>query len=422
MMIASHTLAKLERGHAASGQATRWRNILGLAIESLNSARIPFLLTAFGMVIGTASVILVVTIGLTGRRFILEQIQKIGTNEVELEYVGAGTAASKPDHNGFLTPADEQAVESQLPNLMYSSPVLEIHDRIGVGNGSNQDTLVLGVTSQYRQIRNLLVTNGRFFDEFDDADHAKCAAVTPTFARVRYGSPEAALGQEILIKGIPFTIIGVFNESVSDFGESEIAVETVLIPYSVARYFTGTDEVQQIYFSMRNMADVPAATASIKRIVSSRHNPNFIYATQDLRDVLTMAASISDTVMVILVLLAAVTLVVGGVGIMNIMLASVRGRIYEIGIRRAMGATSREIRLQFLSEAVLISLAGGIAGCIVGLALPLAVRFFTQYEFPINLWSVAIALIAASSTGVLFGTIPANRAARLDPTELLRYE
>ncbi|HTB97004.1 MAG TPA: ABC transporter permease [Terracidiphilus sp.] len=422
-MTTAHTsLATLAQEHAKLGKPIQWKNILHLAFESLNSSRIPFLLTAFGMVIGTASVILVVTIGLTGRRFILEQIQKIGTNEVELEYVGAGTAASKPDHNGFLTPADEKAVEAQLPNILYSSPVLEVHDRVGLNNGSTQDTLVLGVSPQYRGIRNLLVPNGRFFDSFDDADHAKCAVVTQAFARLKFGSPDAALGQELLIKGIPFTIIGVFNESVSDFGESEIAVETVLIPYSVARYFTGTDEVQQIYFSMRNMADVAGATTAIQRIVSARHNPNFIYATQDLRDVLSMAATISDTVMIILVLLAAVTLVVGGVGIMNIMLASVRARISEIGLRKAMGATAREIRLQFLSEAVLISLSGGISGCVVGLALPLAVRIFTQYELPINFWSVGVALLAASATGILFGTVPANRAARLDPTELMGYE
>jgi len=135
-----------------------------------------------------------------------------------------------------------------------------------------------------------------------------------------------------------------------------------------------------------------------------------------------MAARISDIVTVVLILVAAVTLVVGGVGIMNIMLANVQARTHEIGLRKALGATFREIRFQFLSESVIISLAGGIVGCIAGLALPVSVRLFTDYDLPINLWSVGIALAAAALTGVLFGTLPATRAAHLDPVDSLRYE
>ena len=404
-------------------RSIEWSEIVKLALDSLHNGKVRFALTALGMVIGTASVILVVTIGLTGKRFILEEIQKIGTNEIELEYAGSGSAGSRSsNHNGFLTPDDEKAVDSQLPAVLYSSPVLEMRNRVSFGNGVVKDTLVLGVSAHYRFIRNLLVPEGRFFDELDDSTHSKCAVVTETFARLRFGSSDAALGQELVINGIPFTIIGVFKESVTDFGESEIAVETVLVPYSVARYFTGTEEVKQIYFSMRSMADVPAATAEIKRIVSARHNPNFVYATQDLREVLTMAATISNIVTAVLVLVAAVTLMVGGVGIMNIMLANVRGRIHEIGLRKAVGATYREIKFQFLSEAVIISLSGGVIGCVVGLALPLSVKIFTNYDLPVNVWSVAIALGAASLVGVVFGTIPATRAAQMDPVESLRYE
>ncbi len=137
---------------------------------------------------------------------------------------------------------------------------------------------------------------------------------------------------------------------------------------------------------------------------------------------MTTAAKIADALTAVLVLVAAVTLAVGGVGIMNIMLANVRARIREIGIRKAMGATYREIKLQFLSEAVIISLIGGIVGVIVGLALPLSVRFFTDYDLPISGWSVAIALAAATSVGVFFGTVPATRAAQMDPVEALRDE
>jgi putative ABC transport system permease protein len=222
--------------------------------------------------------------------------------------------------------------------------------------------------------------------------------------------------------GIPFTIIGTFKESVETFGQTEITDQTILIPYSVARYFTGTDNVKQIYFSIRSMDEVPDAEREILRIISSRHKPSSVYKAQDLKALLVMAANISNALTVVLVLVAAVTLAVGGVGIMNIMLATVRSRIREIGIRKALGATYREIKLQFLAEAVIISLAGGIVGTIVGLAVPLSIRFFTDYPLPVSWWSATIALTAATLVGIIFGTVPATRAAQLDPVESLKYE
>jgi putative ABC transport system permease protein len=397
--------------------------ILKIALDSFRSSKLRFMLTALGMVIGTASVILVVTIGLTGKEFILNEIQKIGTNQVELEYAGGGAAGTENViYNDFLTREDEKAVNAQLPGIMYSSPVLQMNDRISFGSGVVKDTLVLGVSPQYRHIRNLLVPYGRFFDETDENAHIKCAVVTETFARLRYGSVDEAVGREFEISGIPFTVIGVFRQSVDDFGQSEIADETILIPFSVARVFSGTENLKQIYFSMRSMAEVPDATVEIRRIVSARHRPNSVYKTQDLREVLTMAATISNILTAVLVMVSAVTLAVGGVGIMNIMLATVRARIREIGIRKALGATSREIKLQFLAEALIISLAGGVIGTLVGLALPLSVRFFTDYSLPISVWSILIALAAATVVGIVFGTVPATRAAQMDPVESLKYE
>jgi putative ABC transport system permease protein len=397
--------------------------ILKLAVDSFRASKVRFALTALGMVIGTASVILVVTIGMTGKQYILELIQKIGTNSVELEYAGGGvTAAERVRYNDYLTREDEKAVDAQLPGVMYSSPVLEMHDRISFGGGVVKDTLVLGVSPQYRSIRNLIVTEGRFLDEEDDLAHIKCAVVTEVFAKERYGSPDAAVGQTFEISGIPFTIIGVFKEGVETFGQSEIQDQTILIPYSVARYFTGSERVNQIYFSMRSMDEVPDAQKEIVRIVQSRHRANSVYKAQTLKQLLTMAAQIADALTAVLFLVATVTLAVGGVGIMNIMLANVRSRVREIGIRKALGATRREIRLQFLAEAVIISLVGGIVGTIVGLALPLSVRMFTAYAIPVSPWSVVVALTAATAVGVIFGTVPATRAAQMDPVESLKYE
>ncbi len=397
--------------------------ILKIAIDSFKASKTRFALTALGMVIGTASVILVVTIGLTGKQYILELIQKIGTNSVELEYAGGGSSPSERVlYDDYLTRLDEKAVDQQVPGVLWSSPVLSMHERLSFGGGVTKDTLVLGVSPEYQHIRNLIVTDGRFFDQTDDTEHIKCAVVTTIFAQERYGSYDSAIGQRFQIQGIPFTIIGVFKEAVNDFGQSEIQDETVLIPYSVARYFTGTDRVNQIYFSMRSMNDVPNAAKEIVRVVSARHRPNSVYKAQTLSALLTTAAEIANALTAVLVLVAAVTLAVGGVGIMNIMLANVRSRIREIGIRKALGATYREIKLQFLAEAVIISLTGGVVGTIIGLMLPLSVGFFTAYSLPFSWWSIWIALTSATAVGVIFGTVPATRAAQMDPVDALKYE
>jgi putative ABC transport system permease protein len=396
---------------------------LKLAVDSFRASKMRFALTALGMVIGTASVILVITIGLTGQQFVQEELQKIETNAIELEYSGGGaTDAERVLYSDSLTRDDEKLVRAQLPGVMYSSPVVELHDRINFGSGVTKDTLVLGVSPDYQHIRNLLVPVGRFLDDEDDSGHSKCASVSELFAKERFGGSDEAVGRTFDIERIPFTIIGVFKEAVPDFGNSEIQDQTVLIPYSVARLFAGTENVKQIYFSMRNMNEVTDASKEIVRIVHSRHRADSIYKTQTMQEYLTVAASIMSSLTYLLVAVSFVTLAVGGVGIMNIMLAGVRARVREIGIRKALGATRREIKLQFLAEAVIISLTGGIAGTIVGLALPVSVRMFTDFAIPITPWSVVIALTSATAVGVIFGTVPATRAAQLDPVEALKYE
>jgi putative ABC transport system permease protein len=397
--------------------------ILKLAVDSFRASKVRFMLTALGMVIGTASVILVVTIGLTGKQFILNEIQKIGTNEVEVEYAGGGSSASgRVLYNDSLTLEDEKAVMAQVPSVLYASPILEMHERLSFGGGVTKDTLVMGVSPAYKNVRNLMVLSGRYFDDADEAAHIKCAVVTLPFAIEMFGSSDEAIGRDFSILGIPFRIIGTFKESVDTFGQSEITDNTILIPYSVARFITGTDKVKTLYFSIRSMNEVVDATKEIKRVISSRHKPNSVYRAQNLKELLTTAANIANALTAVLVLVAAVTLAVGGVGIMNIMLATVRARIREIGIRKALGATYREIQLQFLAEAVIISLAGGVVGVVVGLMVPLSIRLFTNLALPISGLSVLVALAAATIVGVVFGTVPATRAAQMDPVESLKYE
>jgi putative ABC transport system permease protein len=282
--------------------------------------------------------------------------------------------------------------------------------------------MILGVSPQYKQVRNLTLLAGRFFDDQDAVTHAKVAVIVETFARALYGTPDAAIDKSINVHGIPFVIIGVFKESFNTFGQTEIDNQTLLIPYPVARYFTGTDTLKEIFFTMNDSAALAPASQQILGIIKSRHRPNSVYTAFIMTDILNLMARIADMLTIVLLLAAAITLVVAGVGIMNSMLANVQARLREIGIRKALGATRKEIRLQFLIEAVFISLSGGIVGILLGLAIPISVNVLAGIDIPISWVSVIVALGTSVLVGVGFGTLPANRAAQLDPVETLKYE
>ncbi len=395
--------------------------ILNFAYDAFCSNKLQFILTALAMAVGTASVILVATIGLTGKQYILRQLQSIGTNMIYADYQGgAQRIDSTPDP---MTVEDVQAVREQVSSIVAASPTVALGDRISLGAGKQSDILVLGVDPDYMRVRNLKVLAGRFFDSADSDGRNKVGEITEKLAQKLYGSDQSAVGQVIKLSGgLPFTIIGVFKESVDTFGQSDIQEETMLIPYTVSRFFVPTAAVYQIYFSVASPQDVIPATAAIKRVLQSRHRSESVYSVQNLTQLLSVAARIADALTMILLLVAFVTLLVSGIGIMNIMLATVTSRIREIGIRKAIGATNRAIRFQFLAEAVLISLAGGVVGIVFGLALPFSVRLFTDYHFPISGLSAIIAIIVSSIVGIIFGTVPATRASQLDPVESLRYE
>ena len=395
--------------------------ILNFAYDAFSSNKLQFMLTSLAMAVGTASVILVVTIGMTGKQYILRQIQSIGANMISADYQGGlQRIDSTPDP---MTVDDVDAVRLQVPSVVAASPTIALNDRISVGGGKQTDILVLGVAPEYRRVRNLVILAGRFFDDEDTGGRNKVGVITEKLAQKLFGSSSAAVGQVIKLSGgLPFTVVGVFKESVDTFGQSEIQEDTMLIPYTVSRFFTPTNAVYEIYFSAASPQDVVPATAAIKRVLQSRHRPESVYNVQNLTQLLTVAGRIADALTVILMLVALVTLLVSGIGIMNIMLATVTSRIREIGIRKAVGATNREIRFQFLAEAILISLTGGIAGIITGLALPYSLRFFTDYRLPISGLSAIIAIVVSSVVGIIFGTVPAGRASQLDPVESLRYE
>jgi len=395
--------------------------IFSFAYDTFISNKVRFALTALGMVIGTASLILVVTIGLTGKQYVQRLIQAIGANMIYVEYSGGAQriTASAPDP---LTADDMRAVQEQVSSITYASPLVVLSERIAAGSGKEKDISVMGSAPEYARVRNLIVLSGRFFDAADAASRSKVGVLTEKLAVELYGSADQAVGQTIKLSGLPFTVIGTFKEGVDTFGQSEVQDYTMLIPVTVSRYFTPDSSVKQIFFTVASPDDVLPATAQIERVIRSRHRPESVYTVSNLTQLLSVWDKIANALTVGLLLIAAVTLLVSGIGIMNIMLATVSSRIREIGIRKAVGATNREIRFQFLAEAVSISLIGGIMGIVIGLAIPFSVRFFTEYRIPISGLSAIIAIVVSSLVGVIFGTLPATRAAQLDPVESLRYE
>lgn len=405
----------------AARRKLSYAELLNFARDSFNTHRVRFILTSLGMVIGTASLILVTTIGLTGKQYIVSQIQAIGANMIYAEYQGGAPriTAVPPDP---LTLDDLDAVRAQVPDVTYASPLVVLDERISVPGGREKDLRVLGVAPAYKQVRNLIVVAGRFFDEDDSTARNKVGVITEKLAQQLYGSQDAAIGQTVKLSGLPFTIIGTFREGVETFGQSEVQDNSMAIPYSVSRIFTPDNAVKQIFFSVSDPTLVEPATEQIKRVFQARHRPESLYDVSNLTQLVSVANRTADALTVVLLLIALVVLLVSGIGIMNIMLATVSARIREIGIRKALGATQREIRFQFLSEAVLISVVGGIVGTVLGLAVPYSVRLFTTYRIPISGLSVFIALGVSSLVGIIFGTAPASRAARLDPVESLRYE
>jgi putative ABC transport system permease protein len=398
------------------------REALRFSYQSLKANKIRTLLTALGLVIGNASVILVVTISLTSRDYILDQIRGIGSNLVYANYEAGSQTATQVEAD-FVKLADVEAVRRQLGGRINAATgVMTNYDRMLIG-GREQDIAVLGSDDQYKTVRNLVIVAGRFMDANDVAMRNKVAMLTEELARRLYGSQPGSIGQILKLHGLQFTVIGTFKEKTSSFGMSELTSETVLIPISVLRYFTSSERIDPLYVQVTDANDVPAVTREVRQIIEGRHRAGARYRVENLSAILEAAQNIATILTIVLIMVSAIALVISGIGIMNIMLVTVTERTREIGVRMAIGASRRWVLHQFLLEAVLISVGGGVVGILAGLSVPLSVQFFTdQFEIPISMWSVAIAFGVSALVGLVFGLLPANRASRLNPTEALRYE
>jgi putative ABC transport system permease protein len=396
---------------------------LSFSINALRANKVRSFLTALGLVIGNASVILVVTISLTSRDYILEQIEGIGSNIVYGQYLAGSQAPGVQATGDYVKMADVEAMRQQLAGQIVAATGVETSFDRMVINGREQDVQVNGSDQYYQRVRNLVLITGRFLDPSDLALRQKVALITEKLAQKLYGNQQAAVGKMVKVHDLQFTIIGTFKEKVSSFGLSELASETILIPATVMSYFVPVERIDPFYVQVKRPQDVPVVTTQVRQLLESRHRPGARYLVENLTAILDAARSISMVLTGVLIMVSAIALVISGIGIMNIMLVTVTERTREIGLRMAVGASRHDIVEQFLLEAVLISLSGGFVGILAGVAIPLSVRLFTDGIFvPISKLSIVIAFAVSCIVGLIFGLLPANRAAQLNPTEALRYE
>ena len=394
---------------------------LRFSAQGLRANPVRSLLTALGMVIGTASVILVVTISLTSRDYILQQIEGIGSNIIFAYYVTSGPSTAAADAD-YIKMADVAAVRQTLANdIVAATGVMSAFDRVLIA-GKVRDVKVIGTDEGYAAVRNIAVSSGRFLDSGDLALRQKVALLTDQLANRMFGARSAALNQKVRLFGLEFTVIGTFHERVETFGQSEIERDTILIPITVLRYFTPVERIDPMYVQVRTPEQVDRVADRVREILESRHRPGAPYRVETLTAILNAAKNISLILSLVLVLVSAITLLISGIGIMNIMLVTVTERTREIGVRLAVGASPREILMQFLVEAMMVSLSGGLIGILVGVAIPWSVGLFTDIRIPISVTAIVVAFGVSCMVGLVFGILPANRAAHLRPTEALRYE
>jgi putative ABC transport system permease protein len=397
------------------------------AIEILKTAHQALLrnwgravLTSLSMVIGTASLVLVIIVGISGRSYVLELIQGLGSNLIYVDNEGTDSASGIRTYADRINPGDLKAIQTEIRGIRCAAPIVASHPAVTIEGAARMITLI-GSTPDYQQVRNLEVVQGSFISENDLRFRNKVCLISELMTK--------KLRQDPLYKGyinfynIRFDVIGTFREHVSSHGGMEITDYTAIIPISVMRNFKQNDMLDTIYVSAERFQDVPRLTDEIFKLVVRRHRNQGAYAVHNLGTILKAADQISQGLTVVLLLIAAISLIASGISIMNVMLITVTERTREIGIKKSIGAYRRVLLSEFLAEALILSGGGGLAGIVLGVAVPYSIRFFTSaIKIEIPPAAIILGLGVTLLVGLTFGMIPALRASRMNPVEALRYE
>ena len=401
-------------------------NILRLALRALARNKMRSLLTMLGIIIGVGAVIATVSIGQGAQYLVQQGIQNMGTNAV---FIAAGSNRPGGARLGFwavksLTIDDLNAILREVPLIREAAPAVVSRAQI-VYQNQNWNTGVTGTTPNYFEIRNWAVESGTVFSQ-DEVDMAANVCVLGTTVANILFEKENPIGQTVRIGNLPFRVVGVLESK----GQSVMGTDqddVIFAPYTtVQKKISGITWIQFMNASAVTQEASLAAVPQITALLRERHrirpgeDDDFFVRTQS--EVADLANQTQSVMTLLLGSIASVSLIVGGIGIMNIMLVSVTERTREIGVRMAVGATEKDVQNQFLLEAVTLSMAGGLGGIVLGLVGSALISRFLTWPTLISFWAILIAAIFSAAVGVFFGFYPARKAARLDPIEALRYE
>jgi putative ABC transport system permease protein len=371
------------------------------------------ILTSLSMVVGTASLVLVVVVGISGKAYVLELIQGVGTNLVSISNEGAPPAER-------LNFEDLKAIQTEVPGVQNLAPVITASPALTMDGVTRRVTLI-GTTPEYKSVRNIQIIQGSFLDENDMRFRNKVCLITETFAKRLQQDP--LYDGYVTLYGIQFKVIGIFRERTSTFGLSEVVDFSAIAPVSVVRYFKPNETIDFIYVSAESREVVLNITSTIKTLLIRRHRDQDLYQVINLATILDAANKISLGLTLVLLVIAAISLISSGISIMNIMLITVTERTREIGIKKALGAYRRVLLTEFLVEALILTCGGGLVGIFLGIAAPYSVRFFApEVQIEIPILAIALGFGVTLLVGLTFGMLPALRASRMNPVEALRYE
>jgi putative ABC transport system permease protein len=396
------------------------REAVAVAVDALRANKVRAVLTSIGVIIGSASIVLVVTVALTSQKFVISQIEAMGSNLVWVEMIKTPEKAQPLSYE--INTDDLAAAKAQIPDALIVAGFDDLPMAVVVG-GRTRPVRLIGVTDGYQQIRRLSILRGRYFDFADMESRSKVCLITKDLADRVFGV-ENPVGRQLRMGELTFTVIGVFRERAETFGLSELQKESVIIPFSLMKYYTGTDVLSTLQLQTGGPDKVAIVEKQISRLLKSRHPAQAEYNVQTLTAILGAAKTISLALRIVLIVIAFIALLISGIGIMNIMLVTVTERTREIGVRKAIGAAQKEIMWQFLIEAFLISGGGAVIGILIGVGIPVIVQQVLpgNLRVPISPMSVVLAFLVSCSTGLFFGWLPAKQAAALEPIESLRYE
>jgi putative ABC transport system permease protein len=416
------TAAALETRGMGIGQS------LATALEALNANKLRSLLTMLGIIIGVGAVIIMISIGRGASASVAQRLQGLGTNMLNITPGGArgpGNVSAGAGSAPTLNEADAKAIQSDIDGLDGVSPSNDVSVQ-AVGNNANWSTRATSVYPVYQTIENWTVQSGDLLSEQDEQQASTVAVIGQVVLDNLFGNGNsgtgdaaAAVGQTIRLNQVPFRVVGVLAS------KSDQQDNTILIPFSAGKRLKNQTFVNDIVVQVADAKQMDAVQAQISDLLRQRHRitgPQDDFRIRNLNSIVQTAQGVTQTMTLLLSGVAAVSLLVGGIGIMNIMLVSVTERTREIGIRSAIGARGRDIMSQFLIEAVSLSTAGGVIGILLGITGAMTISKVAKWNTLIAPESIVVAFAFAAAVGIFFGYYPARKASQLDPIEALRYE